>query len=273
MPYSYGRVSGILREMEFRILGSFGGDSPTCRMTSFLIDGLVAVDAGATTRALDIDEQRAIRHVLITHTHIDHTASLPFLIENTFGANSEPLSIYCTKRVLAGVRKHLFNNDTWPDFSRIPNRLSPSIRFEVIEPEIPFFIGDLPGGDLEVTAIPVNHLVPTTGLLMRQGPSSIIFTSDTGPTDRIWEVANHTNDLKAIITECSFPDRLQEVADVSLHLCPKTLAGELGKLERRVPVYIYHFKPPYVEELRKELETTELPHPVIELEQDKVYSF
>jgi ribonuclease BN (tRNA processing enzyme) len=273
VPYSYVKVSGILREMEFRILGSFGGDSPSCRMTSFVIDGLVAVDAGAITRALSIEEQRAIRHVLVTHTHMDHTASLPFLIENTFGVNSEPLSIYCTKRVLAGVRKHLFNNDTWPDFSRIPNKLYPSIRFEVIEPEVSFSIGDLPGGDLEVTAIPVNHIVPTTGLLIRQGSSSIIFTSDTGPTDRIWEVANQTNDLKAIITECSFPNRLQEVADVSLHLSPQTLAVELAKLERDVPVYLYHFKPPYVDELRAELKTTELRHPVIEIEQDKTYDF
>ncbi len=132
--------------MEFRVLGSFGGDSPECRMTSFLIDGAVAIDAGAITRALTIPEQRAIRHVVITHTHMDHTASLPFLIENIFGANEEPVSIYCTEKVLAGVRRHLFNNDTWPDFSRIPNRLYPSLRFESIDPESPFVITGLAGG-------------------------------------------------------------------------------------------------------------------------------
>jgi ribonuclease BN (tRNA processing enzyme) len=203
---------------------------------------------------------------------MDHTASLPFLIENIFGANSEPVSIYCTKRVLAGVRKHLFNNDTWPDFSRIPNKLYPSVRFETIQPDTPFVVQDLPGGDLEVTAIPVHHIVPTTGLLLRQAGSSVIFTSDTGPTERIWEVANQTSDLAAVITECSFPNRLQDVSDVSLHLTPQTLAGELAKLERNVPVYLYHFKPPYVDELRKEIAKTDLPHPVIELEQDAVYA-
>jgi ribonuclease BN (tRNA processing enzyme) len=257
--------------MKFRVLGSFGGDSPSCRMTSFLIDGVVAVDAGAITRSLTIQEQRAIRHVLVTHTHMDHTASLPFLIENIFGANTDPVFIYCTKRVLAGVRRHLFNNDTWPDFSRIPNRLYPSVRFEAIEPERPFVISGLPNGDLEVTAIPVNHIVPTTGLLLRQGNSSTLFTSDTGPTERIWEVANQTDDLAAVITECSFPNRLQEVADVSLHLSPQTLAAELAKLAKDVPVYLYHFKPPYVEELRAELSATDLPHPVTEFEQDRTY--
>jgi ribonuclease BN (tRNA processing enzyme) len=259
--------------MEFRVLGSFGGDSPDCRMTSFLIDGSVVIDAGAITRALTIAEQRKIRHVLISHTHMDHTATLPFLIENIFGANREPVSVYCSGRVLGAVRRHLFNNDTWPDFTRIPDHLEPSVRFQEISAEVPFVIAGLPGGDLEVTAVEVDHIVPTTAFVLRQGSSSVIFTSDTGPTERIWEVANATPDLKALITECSFPNRLQAVADISRHLTPSTLAVELAKLHRRVPVFIYHFKPPYVEELRAELAAANLPCAVEELGQDRVYTF
>jgi ribonuclease BN (tRNA processing enzyme) len=242
-------------------------------MTSFLIDDRVAIDAGAITRALTIEEQRQVRHVLITHTHMDHTNTLPFLIENSFGSSDEPVSIFCTKRVLAGVRRHLFNNDTWPDFTRIPDHLYPSVRFQEIEIEVPFVIDDLPGGSLEVTAVEVNHIVPTTGLVLRQGSTSIIFTSDTGPTSRIWEVANATEDLAAIITEVSFPNRLQDVANVSLHLTPQTLNTEIKKLERQIPIYLYHFKPPYVEELREELAGNELRYPVEELEQDRTYRF
>jgi ribonuclease BN (tRNA processing enzyme) len=242
-------------------------------MTSFLINGCIAIDAGAITRALTIDEQKAVRHVIITHTHMDHTNTLPFLIENSFGANENPVAIYCTKRVLAGVRRHLFNNDTWPDFTRIPNHLYPSLRFQEIELERPFVISEPGQVDLEVVAIEVNHIVPTSGLLLRQGAASVIFTSDTGPTDRIWEFANQEDGLAALITECSFPNRLQEVADVSLHLTPDSLAVELAKLERRVPVFIYHFKPPYVDELRAQLAETKLPHPVEELRQDHTYTF
>ena len=242
-------------------------------MTSFLIDGQVAVDAGAITRALTIPEQRQVRYVLITHTHMDHTNTMPFLIENSFGSSDQPVSIFCTKRILAGIRRHLFNNDTWPDFTRIPNHMYPSVKFEEIEIETPFTIDNLPGGPLEVTAVEVNHIVPTTGRLLRQGRSSVIFTSDTGPTSRIWEVANATEDLAAIITEVSFPNRMQDVADVSLHLTPNTLSAELKKLERDVPVYLYHFKPPYIEELREELAAGELPVPVEELVQDRVYRF
>jgi ribonuclease BN (tRNA processing enzyme) len=259
--------------MELRVLGSFGGDSPDCRMTSFLIDGSLVVDAGAITRALTIPEQRGIRHVLISHTHMDHTATLPFLIENIFGTNPEPVSIYCTSRVLGAVRRHLFNNDTWPDFTRIPDHLEPSVRFQEIVVEEPFVIGGLPSGDMEITAIGVNHIVPTTGFLFRQGSSCVIFTSDTGPTDRIWEVANSIPDLKALITECSFPNRLQAVADISRHLTPDTLAVELAKLERQLPLLIYHFKPPYVDELRAELAAADLPWRVEELVQDRTYTF
>ena len=87
-------------------------------------------------------------------------------------------------------------------------------------------------------------------------------------------MANETPDLKALITECSFPNRMQAVAEISLHLTPATLAVELGKLDREVPVLIYHFKPPYVDELRTELfEETALPCAVEELVQDRTYRF
>jgi len=259
--------------MEFRVLGSFGGDSPDCRMTSFLIDGSVAIDAGAITRALPIPEQRSIRHVVITHTHMDHTASLPFLIENIFGSNEGPVTFYSTRLVLAALRRHLFNNDTWPDFTRIPTQLFPSVRFVRIEAERPFTIPVPHRPDLEVTAVPVSHLVPTCGLLLRQGSSSVLLTSDTGPTERIWSIANQTSDLAACIAECSFPNRLQRVAEISLHLTPRDLASELTKLTRRVPVYVYHLKPPHVAEIRRELQDGAFTHHVEELEQGRTYRF
>jgi len=103
--------------------------------------------------------------------------------------------------------------------------------------------------------------------------AAVLFTSDTGATDEVWEVANRTNNLRALIVEVSFPNRMQAVADLALHLTPQALAVELAKLKRRVPVYLYHLKPPYLEELRRELAATLFPHPVEELRQDQVYDF
>ncbi len=240
-------------------------------MTSFLVDGVVALDAGSTTQALPLEAQRRIRHVLISHSHMDHTSSLPFLIENVFGTHESSVTIHSTGSVLGRLRRAVFNNDTWPDFTRIPNHLYPIVRFEEVEEERRFVITGLDGGDLEVSPIAVDHVVPTVGFRLRQGGSSLIFTSDTGPTERIWEVANETPDLAAVIVECSFPSEMEEIARIAKHLTPRLLRDQLALLRRDVPVYLYHFKPPYVDRLREELDGFDFPHPVEELVQDRTY--
>jgi ribonuclease BN (tRNA processing enzyme) len=254
--------------VEWHILGSFGGSSPTCRPTSFLINGDLALDAGSITQALDLDAQRRIRQIVLTHSHLDHTASIPFLVENTFGEKREALEILLTPQVLRTVKLHLFNNDTWPDFTRIPNDLLPAMRLMQVEPRATFT-----AKHVRLTPIPVRHTVPTCGYLVEDEGGSVLFTSDTGPTDEVWEVANRTANLRALIVEVSFPSRMQSVADVSLHLTPKTLAAELAKLRRDVAVHLYHYKPAYVAELRDEVAATRFPHPVVELRQGETYKF
>ncbi len=254
--------------MEWHILGSFGGLSPTCRMTSFLINDALALDAGSITLALPLEAQRRIRYVVLTHSHLDHTASIPFLVENTFAEQREALEILVTPQALRTVKLHLFNNDTWPDFTRIPSDLLPALRLVQVEPRNAFS-----ANGLRLTPVPVRHVVPTHGYLVEEGEKAVLFTSDTGPTEEVWEVANGTAGLKAVIVEVSFPSRMQAVADVSLHLTPTTLAGELAKLKRDVPVYLYHLKPAYVDELRAELAATAFPHHVEELRQGDTYRF
>jgi ribonuclease BN (tRNA processing enzyme) len=255
--------------MDWHILGSFGGSSPTCRTTSFLINGELALDAGSITQALPLEAQRRIRQIVLTHSHLDHIASIPFLVENTFAEQRDALEILVTPQVLRTVKLHLFNNDTWPDFTRIPNDLLPAIRLRQVEPRAPFSLKGL-----RLTPVPVRHTVPTHAYLVEEEEGGVVlFTSDTGPTDEVWEVANRTSKLRAVIVEVSFPTRMQAVADVSLHLTPTTLAGELAKLRRDVAVYLYHLKPAYVDELRQELAATRLPHAAEELRQGEVYRF
>lgn len=254
--------------MEWHVLGSFGGSSPTCRMTSFLINAELALDAGSITQALPLDAQRRIRQIVLTHSHLDHTASIPFLVENTFGAQREALEILVTPQVLHTVKMHLFNNDTWPDFTRIPNDMLPALRLIQVEPRTTFT-----ASGLRLTSVPVRHTVPTHGYLVEDEGGAVLFTSDTGPTQEVWDLANRTPKLKAVIVEVSFPSRMQAVADVSLHLTPTTLAAELAKLKRDVAVHLYHLKPAYVDELRQELAATRFPHPVEELRQGDIYKF
>jgi len=253
--------------MKWHVLGSFGGSSPTCRTTSFLLNDELALDAGCLTQALPIEQQRRIRRIVLTHSHLDHTASIPFFIENIFAGQREPVEILLTPDTCLAIKHHLFNNDTWPDFTRIPSDLLPALRLTKIEPRKPFEVNGL-----RLTPIPVKHTVPTHGFVVEDGAGAVVFTSDTGPTDEIWRAANECARLRAVIVEVSFPNRMQAVADVSRHLTPHTLQGELAKLRRPTQVYLYHLKPGYLEELRTEIASTPFPMAVQELEQGAIYT-
>ncbi len=230
------------------MLGAYGGSSPWHRQTSFLLDGTVSLDAGALTQSLTLEEQARVRSIIITHSHLDHVASLPFLVENVFGRTSGAIEIVATKEVAGLLQDHLFNDAIWPDFTRIPNHLLPAITFRVIEAGVPFRVDGL-----MAMAVPVSHVVPTFGYLVWNDESCVVFSSDTGPTERLWAEARNRPDLKAIFVECSFPDAMAEIAEVSKHLTPATLRAEMRKFPPGVPVNLYHMKPPTLPQLRADV--------------------
>ena len=234
--------------MRIRVLGAHGGSSPHHRQTSFLLNGSVCLDAGAVTDALPLDEQALVHAVLVTHSHLDHVASLPFLVENVFGRTPDPIEILAPAEVVASLKRHLFNDDVWPDFSRLPNRLLPTVSFRVLPWSAPITVDGL-----TVTAIPVSHVVPTCGYVVTEGSTTVVFSGDTGPTEALWEAARLAAGVKALFVECSFPDGMADIAEVSKHLTPATLRAELPKMPPDVPVYLYHMKPPTLEILAAEV--------------------
>ncbi len=236
-PHARGRDNP--RALRIKVLGAYGGSTPRHRQTSFLIDDTVALDAGALTESLSLEEQARVRAILVTHSHMDHVASLPFLVENVFGRTQGPIEIVAPSDVVQSLKLHLFNNDLWPDFTRIPNNLLPTVTFRAIEPGRPFSINGL-----TAVAVAVNHVVPTWGYLVSDGGSTVAFSSDTGPTEALWEACRKTQNLKAIFVECSFPDEMAEIAVLSCHLTPATLLAEMRKFPPMVPINLYHMKPP-----------------------------
>ena len=117
--------------MRVRVLGAYGGSTPWHRQTSFLLDGTVSLDAGALTQSLTLEEQSRVRSIIVTHSHLDHIASLPFLVENVFGRTEGPIEVVGPKDVAALLQDHLFNDAIWPDFTRIPTHLLPAVTFRV----------------------------------------------------------------------------------------------------------------------------------------------
>ncbi|MCZ6508718.1 MAG: 3',5'-cyclic-nucleotide phosphodiesterase [Acidobacteria bacterium] len=253
--------------MRITVLGGYGGESEECRMTCLLIDGKVALDAGCLSRMLPVEEQRKVTSILLTHSHIDHTNSLPFFIDNVYGDGDCRIDIYSSPATIYAVRRHLFNNTFWPDFARLPNHLVPALRFHELRDERPVEIEGL-----RFTPIPTHHLVPTHGFLIERGSAAVLWSSDTGPTTRMWEIANSVPNLAAVFLETSFDNGMQRMADRAQHLTPRTMFAELRKLERSVPVILHHLKPPYIDKIHQEVE--EMAHPDVSfIEQGKTYEF
>ena len=142
-----------------------------------------------------------IKQIFISHSHLDHICTLPFFTKNIFGHTDVPVEIHALPETLDALRRHLFNDELWPDFSVIPSPDNPIIRFSEIVPGQAYEVEGL-----RVTPIPVNHLVPCVGYLVEDAKSAFIFSSDTAETDLVYEVANRTANLKLFITEASFPN-------------------------------------------------------------------
>lgn len=253
--------------MRIEVIGGYGGESIDCRMTCLLINDAIALDAGSLSQALPIDRQRGVDTIVLTHSHMDHTASLPFFIENVYSKGQSAIDIYASPETIYAIRKHLFNNAAWPDFTRIPNNLLPAVRFHELSAEVPITIKGV-----RFTPVAVDHLVPTFGYLIEQDGSAVLWSSDTGPTTRLWELANLTPGLQVICAEASFDNSMQEIADISFHLTPRTLEQELLKLDRPVPILAHHLKPPCIDRIHTEIAALKNPD-IGFLEQGKVYEF
>lgn len=250
-----------------RVLGPYGGSAPGYRLTTFLINGESALDAGALTDTLPLAAQRRIRRVFLTHAHFDHITSLPFLAANLHGSLPSPLEILAPEPVLEAVRRHVFNDTTWPDFTRFPSVARPTIRYRALAEGRTVL-----AGALSVTPYAVNHVVPAYGYVVSANGGSVVFSGDTGPTERLWAAARRARQVKAIFLECSFSDRQERLAADSQHLTPRLVAQELSKLPPRVPILLYHMKPSSLPRIRREIEAQQEPRLHL-LEEEKSFRF
>lgn len=232
-----------------RIVGGHGGVSPGFRATSYLIDGKLLIDAGSVASGLQIDEQVLIDNILISHSHLDHISDLAFLSDNCFGLKGKPFEVYSHKPVREAIKTHLLNDIIWPDFSTLPTKENPTLRFHDLTDETPITLGDY-----KILPVRVNHPGDALGFIVEKGNTAIVFTQDTGPTERIWELAKGYKNLKAIFTEVSFPNKLEQVAIDSQHHTPLTMKKEIEKMPPDVPIFLGHLKPNYQPLLFQEIE-------------------
>jgi len=252
--------------LAIRALGPYGGSAPGYRLTTFLVDGESALDAGALTDALPLSAQRRIRRVFLTHAHFDHIASLPFLMENLYG-QATPLEVLAPAPVLAMVARDVLNDRVWPDFTKLPSRAKPTVRLTPLPVGRPYR-----AGRVAFTPFAVSHVIPAFGYIVSKPGRSVVFSGDTEPTDRLWRAARSARNLKAIFLELSFSDAQLAVATASRHLTPSLVRQELAKAPPRVPVFLYHMKPPSLARIRREIAAANEPRLKL-LESERSFRF
>lgn len=234
--------------MKLRILGCSGGIGGNLRTTSLLLDHDVLIDAGTGVGDLSLAEMCAINHVFVTHSHLDHIACLPLLIDSVGFMRDQPLVIHATEETQAILKEHVFNWEIWPDFTEIPNLRQPILRFERIA------LGEtIDMNGRKITPLPANHVVPAVGFQIESGKTSLVFTGDTTTCDALWDAVNRIRNLEYLIVETAFSNAEKELAVVSKHLCPTLLNDELCKLKLNPRIYVTHLKPGEVELTMQEI--------------------
>jgi ribonuclease BN (tRNA processing enzyme) len=257
--------------MQIKILGCSGGIGGELRTTSILVDDDILIDAGTGVGDLSMDELLTIDHILITHSHLDHVAFLPFLLDTVMGFRTEPVTVHATIETIATLRTHMFNWKIWPDFNVIPDSTQPLLLYNEVK------LGEtLTLKGRKFTPLPANHVVPAVGYHVDGGEASLVFTGDTTTCDALWIEVNKIANLKYLIIETAFSNCELELAKLSKHLCPSLLITELGKLDivktqQAIEVYITHLKPGESESIMQEIAESHLTIPIKALRKHQIF--
>jgi ribonuclease BN (tRNA processing enzyme) len=243
--------------MKVRVLGCSGAIAKDCRTTSFLIDDDALIDAGTGVGDLTLAEMSAIDHVFLTHSHLDHIAALPLMVDAVASRRTRPLQIHALAGTIAALKTHVFNGVIWPDFSRIPSRQAPLINFQALT------VGQLVHlGGKQIEPLPAVHTVPAVGYAVSAGKGVWVFSGDTERNPAFWRRINQL-DVAMLIIETAFSSHEKAVALRSLHLSPAVLADELRGIAKGkfYPIYITHTKPAETELIMSEVKRFDQAQP------------
>jgi len=225
--------------MRIRVLGCSGGIGAGAQTTALLVDNDVLIDAGTGIGDLGLEDLDSIRHVFLTHAHLDHIAGLPMLADRVFDENFDvPLTVYARDETLRAVQEHLFNDVIWPDFTKLPSPENPMLRWHVCCPGDTITIGHR-----NFYAVDVMHTVPSLGFTVQNSGGVFAVSGDTRTNETLWPVLNACDDLRVLVIEVSFPDEMATLAIDSGHYTPKSLTDDLKRLRHEPEIWLTGMKP------------------------------
>ncbi|NCA10796.1 MBL fold metallo-hydrolase [bacterium] len=236
--------------MHVRLLpSSCGSPDPGPQfLSSYLVGDAIVIDGGSVGLQADLAIQRGVRHVFLTHAHLDHVASLPLLVENTHEPGPDCIELLASAGTLAEVRRDFFNGRVWPDFVGLSSARDRFLSETVLEPLAPV---DRAGH--RITPVPVAHGVDTLAMVVDDGRACVAFAADTGPTDLLWNHLADRPNVRGVFLECSFPESLAGLAARCGHLAPATFAEQVGRLPAGVRTLVVHRKAAHAETIAAEI--------------------
>jgi len=234
--------------MIISFLGTHNAESKNTRLVSFLIDGVLAVDAGSLVSELSFPEQKKIKAILLSHGHYDHIRAVPAF---AFNNSDRSTKIIATPKTLEILSSHLIDGVVYPKFTSEASFLRKAT-LQLVPVEL-FDRQNIEG--YEVRAVPVRHNLDGVGFEITSGDGKTLFyTGDTGPgLSSIW--GNISPQL--IIADLTWPNSLANAAKDAGHLCPEMLKEELIEF-RRVNSYlpkvaVIHMSPQHEPEIEREV--------------------
>lgn len=234
--------------IELRMIGCNGGIGGSGRQTTcYGIGERILIDAGTGLGTLSLEQLACIDHVVLTHAHLDHVACLPLMLDSAAAMRDTPLTAWASAEVIDVLRTHLFNDRLWPDFTQIPTAENPFLRFATM-PDSGAEIGGV-----HFAPLPARHGIPACGYRVEAGGIAIAFSGDTADCDGFWNALADDARLRAVIAECSYPQAMTAMAELSMHMDSNALAARLRALPTHVAAIVVHRKPGLEEPIAAEL--------------------
>lgn len=225
--------------MLIRVLGCSGGISRGVATTSFLIDDDILIDAGTGVCGLTLEQMQHIRHIFITHSHLDHVTAIPLLADTMFERLvANPIKVYAQQQTVDALQCHIFNGQIWPDFTVLPHESDAVLRLNTMAAGD---VAEIKGRKIEMIA--VKHAVPGVAYRVECNDRSFAFSGDTTSNDSLWSALNEHSNLDLLFIESAFANKDHDLAVLACHYCPQLLAADLAKLKHRPVIGISHLKP------------------------------
>ncbi|MGU9950893.1 MAG: MBL fold metallo-hydrolase [Gammaproteobacteria bacterium WSBS_2016_MAG_OTU1] len=232
--------------MRLEVLGAMGTQSKGCHSISLLVGDRVLMDAGTGAFNLNIEQTDHIGDVLITHSHLDHTAMLCFIAESRIDSKEGPgLNVYSQLETVNAIRSGFLNDAIWPNFEKIKIGETSLMSFVDIKPLEPLSINGL-----NFTPFSVHHPVPTVGFCVHGDHENFVFIADVfDMPDESYAYLNQLENFRRMTIEISFPEGKEELAKISGHMTPLLLEKLLERLPKDLEVFYCHMKPRYKDDI------------------------